>query len=59
MSLTTWRKSSFSSAPDGDCVEVAVVPTAVAVRDSKNTTGPTLAFNTPTWWAFTRLIGGA
>lgn len=23
MRLTTWRKSSFSEAPDGDCVEVA------------------------------------
>jgi hypothetical protein len=49
----TWRKSSFSEVPDGNCVEVALVPTAVAVRDSKNTTGPTLIFPTPGWHRFT------
>jgi hypothetical protein len=36
----TWRKSSRSQA---DCVEVALIDTAAAVRDSKNPTGPTLA----------------
>jgi len=35
-----WRKSSFSAA-SGDCVEVR--QDLVAVRDSKNPTGPTLA----------------
>ena len=33
-----WRKSSFSSS-GGDCVELS---RAGAVRDSKNTDGPTL-----------------
>lgn len=47
-----WRKSSHSSAPDGDCVEVAFVPVGVAVRDSKNTEGPTLAFEDAAWGAF-------
>jgi hypothetical protein len=42
------RKSSKSG--DGDCVEVADVPDGVAVRDSKNPTGPVLVF-TPTEWA--------
>lgn len=46
-----WRKSSRSTA-SGDCVEVAFVPATVAVRDSKNTTGPTLAFPTTSWDAF-------
>jgi hypothetical protein len=46
-----WRKSSRSTA-SGDCVEVAVQPLAVAVRDSKNTSGPTLAFPTSGWDAF-------
>jgi hypothetical protein len=58
MSLTPWRKSSFSEAPDGNCVEIAVAPTAVAVRDSKNTTGPTLAFPTPEWHTFTESLHG-
>ena len=49
----TWRKSSFSEEPQGNCVEVAFVPTEVAVRDSKNTTGPTLAFEPRAWRSFT------
>jgi Domain of unknown function (DUF397) len=51
MSLTTWRKSSFSSEPDGNCVEVAYAPTGVAVRDSKNTGGPMLTIGLTGWRA--------
>jgi hypothetical protein len=47
-----WRKSSYSAAGNGDCVEVAVQPEQVAVRDSKNATGPTLAFSPTTWRTF-------
>jgi hypothetical protein len=48
-----WRKSSRSDdSASGACVEVAFVPEAVAVRDSKNTSGPTLAFPTVSWDAF-------
>jgi Domain of unknown function (DUF397) len=36
-----WRKSSHSSNV-ADCVEVAIAGAEVAVRDSKNPTGPTL-----------------
>jgi hypothetical protein len=33
----TWRKSSYSGGVnDNACVELASLPTAVAVRDSKN-----------------------
>ena len=52
-----WRKSSFSTA-SGDCVEVAFplgaarVTQSVAVRDSKNASGPTLAFPAASWDAF-------
>jgi hypothetical protein len=48
-----WRKSSRSG--DTDCVEVALVPQAVAVRDSKNTGGPALIFPRTGWAAFIRL----
>ncbi|MGW5050469.1 DUF397 domain-containing protein [Actinokineospora sp. NPDC004072] len=37
----TWRKSS-RSAGGGQCVEVAVTPTAAALRDSKNPDGGVL-----------------
>jgi hypothetical protein len=47
-----WRKSSFSGATNGDCVEVAVAPTLVAVRDSKNPDGPRLHFPLPHWHRF-------
>ena len=40
---TRWRKSSFSGT-NADCVEVAHAPELAAVRDSKNPTGPVLAF---------------
>lgn len=54
-----WRKSSFSSDGNSDCVEVAFGVVRVAVRDSKNSAGPVLAFPEGTWRvAVTRLPGG-
>jgi Domain of unknown function (DUF397) len=51
-----WRKSSFSNANGGACVEVAQnLPGAVAVRDSKAPGGPELIFEPDQWAAF---IGG-
>ena len=51
-----WRKSSHS-ANGSACVEVAWPEAAgMAVRDSKNVTGPTLEFGTTTWRAFLRRI---
>lgn len=47
-----WRKSSFSTDSQGNCVEVALGRTAVAVRDSKNTTGPVLTFEPRAWHTF-------
>jgi hypothetical protein len=54
---TSWRKSSYSgSNGNSNCVEIALGPDAVAVRDSKNVAGPTLAFSSSEWQAFvTRL----
>jgi Domain of unknown function (DUF397) len=49
-----WRKSSYSGGGDGDtCVEIATLPTRIAVRDSKAPARATLSFPTP---AFTALI---
>jgi hypothetical protein len=49
-----WRKSTESL--NGDCVEVAPLPSGVAVRDSKNPAGPMLEFTHSEWRAF---IAGA
>lgn len=46
-----WRKSSRSNG-QANCVEVGWVPGAVAVRDSKNTSGPVLTFPVSGWAAF-------
>jgi hypothetical protein len=46
-----WRKSTRSGAA-GHCVEVAQVPSAVLVRDSKDIDGPVLAFGAPGWAGF-------
>ncbi|PWR06563.1 DUF397 domain-containing protein [Micromonospora acroterricola] len=48
-----WRKSSRSSGNGGDCVEVADnLPGVVAVRDSKNPSGPALTFTPAAWRTF-------
>jgi Domain of unknown function (DUF397) len=48
-----WRKSSYSGDEGGNCVEVASNRSGVvAVRDSKNPTGPALTFPPGTWSAF-------
>ncbi|MET0235521.1 MAG: DUF397 domain-containing protein [Kibdelosporangium sp.] len=48
-----WRKSSRSGNPtSGDCVEVACLPLAMAVRDSKNPAAGVLAIPAGPWRAF-------
>ncbi|MEU5186709.1 DUF397 domain-containing protein [Streptomyces klenkii] len=55
MSGACWRKSSHSSG-NGACVEVAAVGGVVAVRDSKERSGPVLRFRPDEWASF---LGGA
>jgi hypothetical protein len=48
-----WRKASYSSGNGGNCVEVARnLPGIVAVRDSKDPSGPALIFTPDQWRAF-------
>ena len=48
-----WFKSSYSSGPDGDsCVEIAIAPRAVHVRDSKHVQGPQLTLPPEAWTLF-------
>ncbi|GAA0595994.1 DUF397 domain-containing protein [Actinomadura livida] len=47
-----WRKSSRSGHQGGECVEVAALAPAVAVRDSKDPDGPRLAFGAAAWRVF-------
>ena len=47
-----WRKSTRSGPNCDNCVEVAFVGGAIAVRDSKNQSGPSLLFTSGEWDAF-------
>lgn len=47
-----WRKSTRSGPYSDNCVEVAFVGGAVALRDSKDKTGPVLLFTPQEWAAF-------
>jgi hypothetical protein len=54
--VAVWRKSSHSGG-NGNCIEVAasaceVAAPEVAVRDSKDPSGPRLAFPPAAWHAF-------
>lgn len=59
-SALNWRKSSYTGANGGDCVEVAALDAApdfkpdavLAVRDSKNPDRALLYFNPREWDAF-------
>ena len=50
-----WRTSSYSSG-NGQCVEVARLLEAIAVRDSKDPAGPKLIFTPADWRAFVSAV---
>jgi hypothetical protein len=59
LTAVQWRKSSYSGDQGGQCLEIAeTLDTTIAVRDSKNPTGPILtiapaAFATFVSWTTT------
>jgi hypothetical protein len=52
-----WRKSSFSGANGGACVEVASAK-GVAVRDTTDRDGTTLEFSAAAWRQLTQRLRG-
>jgi hypothetical protein len=53
----TWRRSTRSNGNGGgNCVEVAFLAGAVAVRDSKDPGGAVLCFGGGAWSAFVRAV---
>ena len=52
-----WRKSSYSGANGGQCVEVASAG-GVAVRDTTDREGVTLKFSAEAWQQFTLRLRG-
>ncbi|WP_344339958.1 DUF397 domain-containing protein [Kitasatospora putterlickiae] len=47
-----WFKSSHSGGEGGNCVQVAETTESVLVRDSKDKSGPQLAFSAAAWQSF-------
>ncbi|MFF4563303.1 DUF397 domain-containing protein [Streptomyces sp. NPDC001435] len=47
-----WFKSTYSTGNGGECVEVAVCPGTVHVRDSKDVARAALAVESAAWTAF-------
>ncbi|WP_418957657.1 DUF397 domain-containing protein [Streptomyces tritici] len=55
----SWFKSSYSGDPGGACVEVAACPRTGHVRDSEDTSIPSLAVSPAAWSAFLRELASA
>ncbi|MDN3263034.1 DUF397 domain-containing protein [Streptomyces sp. CSDS2] len=55
----SWFKSSYSGSENDNCVEVAMLPAAVHVRDSKNKDIRPLTVTPAAWTAFTTLATGS
>ncbi|MEV5900972.1 DUF397 domain-containing protein [Streptomyces sp. NPDC052127] len=47
-----WFKSSYSGGNTTECVEAAVVPAGVMVRDSKTPSGPHIPVSAEAWSRF-------
>ncbi|MFA0839275.1 DUF397 domain-containing protein [Streptomyces rochei] len=55
-----WFKSSYSDTSNpSDCVEVAITPATIHVRDSKRPDGPRLTVPPASWTVFVAGVGKA
>ena len=50
--VSSWRKSSYSGANGGECVEIGTTANVVLVRDTANRSGDTLRMPVDAWRAF-------
>jgi Domain of unknown function (DUF397) len=50
--MDSWRKSSYSDANGGSCVETASGNGMILVRDTTDRNGRALAFSAEAWRAF-------
>ncbi|MGW2887528.1 DUF397 domain-containing protein [Streptomyces griseoruber] len=53
-----WFKSSYSGSEGGQCLEVALTPSAIHIRDSKHAphSGPALQLAPAAWADFTAAL---
>jgi hypothetical protein len=58
LSGARWRKASYTTSGNGNCVEVASLGSRIAIRDSKhpNPHGPVLVSTTDQFAAFVRWV---
>jgi hypothetical protein len=57
LSRAQWHKSARSNGNGGNCVEVARnIPGIIAVRDSKDPSGPALTLAPATWRGFVAAV---
>jgi hypothetical protein len=54
--IGSWRKSSYSGGNGGECVEVGDGQNVIAVRDTKDRTGPQLRFSANEWRRFAKQV---
>ncbi|MEU0834503.1 DUF397 domain-containing protein [Streptomyces sp. NPDC005969] len=52
---SAWFKSSYSGGGGDNCIEVALRPSVVLIRDSKDTHRQALTVSRDAWSAFTTL----
>lgn len=48
----SWFKSSYSDGEGGQCLEVALTPDTIHLRDSKHPAGPRMTLSPAAWSAF-------